>query len=266
MMASKGRETTNEREFFTTRDEWEKFGLTNHIGGIKATRQLIEWCGISPGQYVLDVGCGTGYAACLLAKEYQVDVAAVDITPAVLEEARKRVAREKVSNKVKVIEADAHALPFPPDTFDAAIAESVLIFCEKAKVASEVYRVLKPNGVFGDNEATFVTPPPAQLRYFASKFLGADVEYLQEGEWRAIYEGAGFEVIQSTVNPLHSIDYLRAFFDELRVDGVRSLSALLKEFSDPAWRRTLLMDRDARQAIRQVLSYLRIGLYASRKP
>ena len=130
MKVRKKQETTDEREFFTVRDEWEKFGLANHMGGIKTTRQLIEWCGIAPGQYVLDVGCGTGYAAYLLAKEYQVDVAAVDITPAVLEEAKKRVAREKVSDKVKVIEGDAHAIPFPSDTFDAVLAESVLIFCE----------------------------------------------------------------------------------------------------------------------------------------
>ncbi|HXY86840.1 MAG TPA: methyltransferase domain-containing protein [Candidatus Acidoferrales bacterium] len=264
MMASKGRETTNEREFFTARDEWG-LGLTNHIGGIKTTRRLIEWCGITSGQYVLDVGCGTGYAACLLAKEYQVDVAAIDITPAVLEEAKKRVAREGVSDKVKVIEGDAHALPFPSDTFDAVIAESVLIFCEKAKVASEIYRVLKPGGVFADNEATYVTPPPAQVRPLTSIFLGADFEMLQEHEWRAIYEGAGFEVIQSNVNPLHSTDLIRELFDELRVNGVRRrFSALLKEFSDPAWRR-MFLTRDARQAIRQV-AHMWNGLYASRKP
>jgi ubiquinone/menaquinone biosynthesis C-methylase UbiE len=124
-------------------------------------------------------------------------------------------------------------------------------------VSSEVYRVLKPGGVFGDNEATYVTPPPTQLRSLA---------YLQEGEWRAIYEGAGFEVIQSTVNPLHSTDYIREFFDELRVDGVRRRLSELKAFFDPAFRRTFLMDRDTRQAIRQVLSYMGNGLYASRKP
>jgi SAM-dependent methyltransferase len=79
----------------------------------------------------LDVGCGTGYTACLLAKKYQVDVVAAGTSPTVLEEAKKRIAREKVSNKVKAVEADAHALPFPQNTFDAVLAESVLVFCEK---------------------------------------------------------------------------------------------------------------------------------------
>ena len=267
MKASKRRETTYEREFFTTYDEWEKFGLTNHMGGLQATRRLIELCGITPGQYILDVGCGTGYTACLLAKKYQVDVVAADITPTVLEEAKKRIAREKVSNKVKAVEADAHALPFPPNTFDAVIAESVLIFCEKAKVSSEVYRVLKPDGIFGDNEATYVTPPPAQLRSLTSKLIGTDAEVPQEDEWRGIYGEAGFEVIHSTVYPLHSTAYIKEFFDEFRIDGIRRrLSALLKAFSDPTWRRTFLMDRDTRQAIRQLLLYMGYGLYVSRKP
>jgi len=267
MKAGKRRETTNEREFFTPYYEWEKFGLTEHMGGLLATRRLIELCGITPGQYVLDVGCGTGYTACLLAKKYQVDVVAADITSTVLEEAKKRIAREKVGNKVKVIEADAHALPFPPNTFDAVLAESVLVFCEKAKVSSEVYRVLKPDGIFGNNEATCVKPPPAQLRSLASKILGADVEILQEDEWRAIYGETGFEVLHSTVYPPNLTAYIKEFFDEFRMDGIRRrLSALLKEFSDPRWRRTVLMNRDTLKAILQLLLYMGYGLYVSRKP
>jgi len=267
MKASNRRETPHERENFTIYDEWEKFGLTNHMGGLQATRRLIELCGITPGQYILNVGCGTGYTACLLAKKYQADVVAADITPTVLEEAKKRIAREKVSNKVKAVEADAHALPFPSNTFDAVLAESVLVFCKKAKVSSEVYRVLKPDGIFGDNEVTYVKPPPAQLRSLASKIIGADVEVSQEDEWRAIYGEAGFEVIHSTVYPLHSSTLIKEFFDKFRIDGIRRrLSALLKEFSDPRWRRTVLMNRDTLKAILQLLLYMGYGLYVSRKP
>jgi SAM-dependent methyltransferase len=218
-----------------------------------------------PGPVLTGVGCGTGYTACLLAKEYQAEVVTADITPTVLEEAKKRIAREKVSNKVKVIKADAHTLPFPSNTFDAVLAESVLVFCEKAKVSSEVYRVLKPDGIFGDNEGTYVTPLPAQLCSLAPKMTSADVEVLQEDEWRGIYEEAGFEVMHSTVYPLHSSAFIKEFFDEFRIDGIRRrLSALLKEFSDPTWRRTFLTDRDTFKAIRQLLSYSGYGLYVSK--
>jgi len=72
--------------------------------------------------------------------------------------------------------------------------------------------------------------------------------------------------MQSAVSPFRSTAYIKELFDEFRVDGVRRrLSAVLKGFSAPAWRRTFL-DRNARQALRQVLSYVGNGRYASRKP
>ena len=76
MKASKRRETTYDRENFTIYDEWEKLRITKHLGTVQATQRLIEWCGITPGQYILDVGCGTGYTTCLLVKQYQADVVA----------------------------------------------------------------------------------------------------------------------------------------------------------------------------------------------
>lgn len=256
--------TISGQKKFTIYDAWERFGLTKHWGGIYATRQLIELCNIVPGQYILDIGCGTGYTACLLAKNYQVDVVAADIRLKVLEEAKKRIAKEDVRNRVKTIEADAHELPFPSNTFDAIIAESVLAFCDKKKASSEVHRVLKPSGVFGNNEGTYLKPPPAQLPSFLLKSYGLDVKLLQEDGWRAVHSEVGFEVISSTVYPFN---YIKQFLGELWVDGIRRrLSAWLKAFSDPTMRRTIFkMDRDTRQGLRQFLSYVGYGLYVSRK-
>jgi len=256
--------TISEQEKFTIYDAWERFGITKHWGTVTATRQLIELCNITTGQYILDIGCGTGYTTCLLAKNYQVDVVAADIRSEVLEEVRKRIAREDIGDRVKIIEADAHELPFPSNTFDAVIAESVLAFCDKKKVSSEVYRVLKPSGVFGNNEGTYSKPPPAQLLSFLIKSYGLDVELLQEDEWQAVYREAGLEVISSTVHPFN---YIEQFLGELRVDGIRRrLSAWLKVFSNPTIRRTIFkMDGDTRRGLRQFLSYVGYGLYVSRK-
>ena len=256
--------TISEQKRFTLYDVWEKFGLTKHYGGVYATRRLIKLCNITSGQCILDVGCGTGYTACLLAKNYQADVVAADVNSRVLEEAKKRIIKENVDNKVTTIKADAHKLPFASNTFDTVIAESVLVFCDQTKVSSEVHRVLKPGGAFGDNEGTYLKPPPAQLSPFLSKSYGIDAKLLREDEWRAVYREAGFEVISSTVYPFN---YIEQFLGELRVDGVRRrLSAWLKAFSDPAMRRTFFeMDRDTRQALRQFLSYVSYGLYVARK-
>jgi len=256
--------TISEQKKYTIYDAWERYGITKHWGTTNATRRLIELCNITPGQYILDIGCGTGYTACLLAKEYNVDVVAADINSRVLEEAMKKIIKENVGDRVKTKQADAHKLPFPSNTFNAIIAESVLAFCDAKKVSSEVYRVLKPGGVFGNNEGTWLKPPPVQVTSFLSKSYGMDVKLLQEDEWRAVYIEAGFEVISSTVYPFKP---LQQFLGELRVDGIRRrLLAWLKAVSDPSFRRTIFeMDRETRQGLRQFLLYVGYGLYMSRK-
>lgn len=177
---------------------------------------------------------------------------------------KKRIIKENVGGRVETIEADAYGLPFPSNTFDAVIAESVLAFCDKKKVSSEVFRVLKPGGAFGDNEGTYLKPPSAQLDSFLSESYGMDVHLLQKDEWRAVYREAGFEVVSSTVYPFN---YLEQFLGELRIDGVRRrLAAWVKAFSDPTMRRTFFqMDRDTSQKLRQFLISVGYGLYISRK-
>jgi len=240
-------------------DVWERIGISEHMGGIYATRRLIKSCHITPGQYVLDIGCGTGYTACFLAKEYDVNVVAADVNLKVLEGAKKRITGENVSNKVIVIEADAHKLPFPSYTFEAVIAESVLLLCDKRKVSSEVYRVLKPYGVFGDNEFTYLKPPPNQLTSLQSHF---GIQPLQEDKWRAVYREAGFEDVSSTVYP---INFREQFFSHLRVDGIRRyLSALAQSIFDPTLR-SGFFTKDILQIIRLFSSYVGYGLYISRK-
>lgn len=169
---------------------------------------------IKPGQYILEIGCGTGYTTCLLAKKYGADVVAVEVRSKILELAKRRIIEEGVSEKVKIIEADAHRLPFSANTFDVVIVESVLAFCDKKKVTSEVYRVLKPNGVFGDNETTFLNPPPKQLVEFISESVSSETRLLQEDEWRTVFKEAEFVDVPSAV---YAISFWGEFIGILRV-------------------------------------------------
>lgn len=68
--------------------------LTKHIGSLQATDELARLCQIGPGQYVLDVGCGVGATPAYLARQYGCRVVGVDISPAMIERARERAARE----------------------------------------------------------------------------------------------------------------------------------------------------------------------------
>jgi len=64
---------------FTPFDIWEKGGLTEHLGGVYATRRLLNRCYLATGQQILDIGCGTVFTACYLARNHQVQVSALDI-------------------------------------------------------------------------------------------------------------------------------------------------------------------------------------------
>ncbi|MBI2863173.1 MAG: methyltransferase domain-containing protein [Chloroflexi bacterium] len=246
----------------TAYDLWGGLGITEHPGGVNATRRLIALCGVRPGQNVLVIGCGTGHTACLLAKEYGARVVALDVSPQVLRWAGRRVAAEGVSDRVILMVADAQNLPFAPGSFDAAVAESVLMFCDQAQAATEARRVLKPGGVFGDNELTYLKPPPDRLRSLLSgEIFGVRVRALNEVEWKAVFAGAGFARVTSV---LHRLSVWEQLWSHLQIDGVRQyLTATIQSLRDPTVR-SLAFNLDVlRQAIRLV-PYVGYGLYVCR--
>lgn len=250
-----------EQKRFSISDTWERFGITEHIGGVYATRRLIERCGIKPRQHILDIGCGTGYTACLLAKKYDANVIALDLGSRVLERTKERAVKEGVRSKVKVTRADTHDIPFPANTFDTVIVESVLAFCDKKRVASEIYRVLKPGGVFGDNEVTFLKPPPAELTILVSELFGVDIQPLPEEGWQALFREVGFD----TSSTVYLINFKEQFLSHLQVDGLwRYLSAISQGILDPTVRKAFF-NKNIFDATRQFLPYVGYGLYTNLK-
>jgi len=246
---------------FSVDDSWRLFRITKHLGGVYATERLIKMCNVSPGMYVLDIGCGTGYTACLLAKKYGARVVAADINAELLGETRKRAQRENVRDRVTTNEADAHNLPLPGNTFDVVIAESVLVFCDKVRAAKEMRRVLKPGGAFGDTEATYVKAPPADFAELMDLAARTPGGMMREDEWKAVYREAGFEETSSVVHPLNTKE---EFVSAIRVNGLRFLTSLFKALADPKIRGTLISGSSI-SVVRKGYSYMGYGLYVSRK-
>lgn len=76
---------------------------------------------LRPGMRVLDLGSGKGATSVFLAREYGVDVVAADWwVPAA--EARAVFAAAGVADRVEAVHAEAHQLPFPPESFDAIVS------------------------------------------------------------------------------------------------------------------------------------------------
>ena len=99
------------------------------------------------GGSVLDVCTGTGVFARALAKDGSFNsITGIDITPAMLDEARRNADHERL-HRLQFLSGDATALPFENNSFDAAVTRlAVHHLSEPALALKEMARVVKPGG------------------------------------------------------------------------------------------------------------------------
>ncbi len=108
---------------------------------------LVEACGISPGQRVLDVAAGTGNVA-IRAAQAGAAVVASDVTPENFDAGRD--AAREAGVDLEWVEGDAGALPFPDGEFDVVTSCFGAMFAQDhPAAANELVRVCRPGGVIG---------------------------------------------------------------------------------------------------------------------
>jgi 2-polyprenyl-3-methyl-5-hydroxy-6-metoxy-1,4-benzoquinol methylase len=108
---------------------------------------LVEACGISRGQRVLDVAAGTGNVA-IRAAEAGAEVVASDVTPENFEAGRREASLRGV--ELEWVEADAQQLPFADGEFDVVTSSFGAMFApDHRAVADELVRVCRPGGTIG---------------------------------------------------------------------------------------------------------------------
>ena len=108
---------------------------------------LVEACGVSPGQRVLDVAAGTGNTAIAAAKR-GARVVASDLTPEHFVAGRREARSEGVD--LEWVEGDAEALPFEDEGFDVVTSSLGAMFAPNhGAVADELLRVCRPGGTIG---------------------------------------------------------------------------------------------------------------------
>ncbi len=106
-------------------------------------RRAIDRLQIEPGDRVLLVGAGTGRDLDYLPPG--VDVAAIDLTPAMVRRTDQRATR--LGHDLDARVSDARSIPFENDAFDAVLLHLVLsVIPQPARVVAEVERVLAPGG------------------------------------------------------------------------------------------------------------------------
>jgi ubiquinone/menaquinone biosynthesis C-methylase UbiE len=113
------------------------------VGGPKSTLKLAEQCHIDKNSEVLEVGCGTGYNAILIAKKFGCTVIGVDIAEVSVQKALERAEEEDITDKVTFRIGDAYELPFEDGSFDVVITEFVSQFLDMTLALKEFTRVLR---------------------------------------------------------------------------------------------------------------------------
>jgi len=112
-----------------------------------ATREHVEHLRLQPGMSVLDVGSGIGGPARYIASNFDVKVTGIDLVPEFVDTAQDLTRRCGLDDRITFQEADALAMPFADDTFDAALCLHVAMnVADKAQLCREIRRVLKPGG------------------------------------------------------------------------------------------------------------------------
>jgi SAM-dependent methyltransferase len=103
---------------------------------------------VHPRETVLDLGCGAGFDSLIAASWVgrQGRVIGIDFSPEMIAKAVSNASLLGATN-VEFRVADADRLPVPSDSVDLVLTNGVFNLCvDKAAVANEMFRVLKPKG------------------------------------------------------------------------------------------------------------------------
>lgn len=128
-----------------------RWAIENSMGPsvLWLTEFLSQAMDLRPGMRVLDMGCGKAISSIFLAREFGVQVWAVDLWIAATENGR-RIEDAGMSDLVFPIHAEAHALPFADAFFDAAVSMDAYHYFGTDDLYIGYYtRFIKPGGQIG---------------------------------------------------------------------------------------------------------------------
>jgi SAM-dependent methyltransferase len=152
---------------------------------------------LSEGETVLDLGSGGGIDVILSAKRVGPTGLAygLDMTDEMLALARRNAAEAGISNAI-FLKGIIEEVPLPADSVDVVISNCVInLSTEKARVLTEIARVLKPGGRIGISDVVAEDRLGADERAERGSFVGCIAGALSKGEYEAGLEAAGFEQV-----------------------------------------------------------------------
>jgi arsenite methyltransferase len=164
----------------------------------------LRFADIREGERVLDLGSGGGIDCFIASGKVgsRGSVIGVDMTPEMLDRARRSAARDDRYRNVEFRLGEIENLPAADESVDLVISNCVVnLSADKPRVFQEVFRVLVPGGRLSISDMAAVREMPEALRndptaYSSCVSGAAPVEQLE-----AFLAGAGFEGIEIVAAP-----------------------------------------------------------------
>ncbi len=174
----------------STFDEWARAGrdVGMEEGHGDVVEQVVDRLGLRPGEQVLDLGCGNGWATRLLARAAAgTGAVGVDVSPAMIQRAEEL---HSFTIRARYEVAHFEDLGLPDEHFSRVFSMEALYYAvDLEKALSEIFRVLKPGGA-ADVVIDFYAERTGTEDW--PEKTGLSMNRLSEAEWRAAFERAGF--------------------------------------------------------------------------
>jgi len=171
-------------------------GDSFHPGGVTLTRELASAAFISRDSQVLDVACGNGNSARLIAADYGARVTACDYSLKNLFIANDTTSGTRVARSIDYVRCEASRLPFASGSFDVAICEcSLCLFDDPRAVLQQIRSLLGQGGRIGLSDFFLNKPVPVSLESILGTVLciaGAP----SVGGYRKLLEDSGFGAVR----------------------------------------------------------------------
>jgi arsenite methyltransferase len=175
---------------------------------------------LKPGETVLDLGSGGGIDVLLSAKRVGPAGKAfgLDMTDEMLALANENKAKAGIQN-VQFLKGEIENIPLPDNCVDVIISNCVInLSGNKDRVLREAFRVLKPGGRFAVSDVVTKGEMLPDIRQSVLLWVGCVAGALEENEYKAKLETAGFEHIDIEPTRIYRLEDARAFLSGQGID------------------------------------------------
>jgi demethylmenaquinone methyltransferase/2-methoxy-6-polyprenyl-1,4-benzoquinol methylase len=140
---------------------------------VKWRKKVVALVAATQPDSILDIATGTGDLAILMANTSATKIIGLDLSVGMLAVGQKKIEHKNLDDKIEMVVGDSENIPYPNDYFDAiTVSFGIRNFETLEKGLAEIYRVLKPNGIFVILETSVPTKFPYKQGYtFYTKFI-----------------------------------------------------------------------------------------------